>query len=95
MPWSGNCGACGAAIGAAFQLRDDVLDVTSTEAELGKPIGSDAQEGKNTYVSLVGLAECERRISRLTAAAKAALSDGFSDTAFLDALADSMAVRKN
>lgn len=85
----------GAAIGAAFQLRDDVLDVTSTEAELGKPIGSDAQEGKNTYVSLVGMAECEQRILRLTEAAKHALSEGFSDTAFLDSLADSMAVRKN
>ena len=85
----------GAAIGAAFQLRDDVLDVTSTEAELGKPIGSDAQEGKNTYVSLVGLDECEHRIARLTNAAKCALSEGFSDTAFLDSLADSMAVRKN
>ncbi len=85
----------GAAIGAAFQLRDDMLDVTSTEAELGKPIGSDLQEGKNTYVSLVGLDECERRITRLTEAAKTALSEGFSDTAFLDALADSMAVRKN
>ena len=85
----------GAAIGAAFQLRDDVLDVTSTEAELGKPIGSDAQEGKNTYVSLVGMAECEQRILRLTEAAKHALAEGFSDTAFLDWLADSMAVRKN
>ena len=85
----------GAAIGVAFQLRDDVLDVTSTEAELGKPIGSDAQEGKNTYVSLVGMAECEQRILRLTEAAKHALSEGFSDTAFLDSLADSMAVRKN
>ena len=85
----------GAAIGVAFQLRDDVLDVTSTEAELGKPIGSDAQEGKNTYVSLVGLDECEHRILRLTEAAKHALAEGFTDTAFLDKLADSMAVRKN
>ena len=85
----------GATIGAAFQLRDDVLDVVSTEEELGKPIGSDAQEGKNTYVSLIGLEECENRIARLTEAAKSALSDGFSDTAFLDALADSLAVRKN
>ena len=85
----------GAAIGVAFQLRDDVLDVTSTEAELGKPIGSDAQEGKNTYVSLVGMAECEQRILCLTEAAKHALAEGFTDTAFLDKLADSMAVRKN
>ena len=85
----------GAAIGAAFQLRDDMLDVTSTVEELGKPIGSDAQEGKNTYVSLCGLDECARRIARLTEIAKAALAEGFSGTAFLDELADSMAVRKN
>ncbi len=85
----------GAAIGAAFQLRDDMLDVTSTVEELGKPIGSDAQEGKNTYVSLCGLDECARRIARLTEIAKAALAEGFSDPAFLDELADSMAVRKN
>ena len=85
----------GAAVGAAFQLRDDVLDVTSTEAELGKPIGSDLQEGKNTYVSLIGQEECERMILRLTDRAKAALAEGFSDTAFLDDLADSLALRKN
>lgn len=85
----------GAAIGAAFQLRDDMLDVTSTVEELGKPIGSDEQEGKNTYVALCGLDECERRIARLTESAKSALAEGFSDTAFLDSLADSMAVRKN
>ena len=85
--------AYGAAIGAAFQLRDDMLDVISTEEELGKPIGSDAQEGKNTYVALCGMEECGRRVLRLTRAAKAALAEGFDDTAFLDALADSLAIR--
>lgn len=85
----------GAAIGAAFQLRDDMLDVLSTEEELGKPIGSDLQEGKNTYVSLCGLDQCAERIDRLTRAAKASLAEGFTDHSFLDDLADSMAVRKH
>ena len=40
------------ALGLAFQIRDDMLDVISTEAELGKPIGSDAREGKNTFMAL-------------------------------------------
>ena len=42
----------GAAIGAAFQIRDDMLDVISTSEQLGKPIGSDAQEHKNTYMAV-------------------------------------------
>jgi len=85
----------GAAIGWAFQIRDDMLDVLSTEQELGKPIGSDRQEQKNTYMALLGEAECARLIASLTTQAKLALEDGFSDTAFLCELADSMAVRKN
>lgn len=85
----------GAAIGAAFQIRDDMLDVISTEAELGKPIGSDAQEKKNTYMALYGEEKCADLVNSLTEQAKDALREAFEDTAFLDALADSMAVRKN
>lgn len=48
----------GAAIGAAFQIRDDMLDVISTSEQLGKPIGSDAQEHKNTYMALYGTERC-------------------------------------
>jgi geranylgeranyl diphosphate synthase type II len=47
--------AYGAALGAAFQITDDILDVTGEEKDLGKPVGSDAALGKNTYPSLVGL----------------------------------------
>lgn len=84
-----------AAIGAAFQIRDDMLDILSTEEELGKPIGSDKQEQKNTYMALLGREKCEAMVKRLTAAAKEALSDAFDDTAFLCDLADSLAVRRN
>ena len=83
----------GAAIGAAFQIRDDMLDVLGNEQELGKPIGSDAQEEKNTYMALYGAEHCSQMIEKLTARAKDVLSGVFDDTAFLSALADSMAVR--
>ena len=83
----------GAAIGAAFQIRDDMLDVLGSVSDLGKPIGSDAQERKNTYMALFGAERCARMIDKLTAQAKNALRGAFEDTAFLCALADSMAVR--
>ena len=85
----------GAALGAAFQIRDDMLDVLSTEAELGKPIGSDKQEQKNTYMALYGEEKCAQMIKKLTEAAKSAIREQFSDTAFLCSLADSLATRKN
>ena len=85
----------GAAIGAAFQLRDDMLDVIGSEQELGKPIGSDAQEKKNTYMAIYGAERCAQMIEKLTAQAKEVLRGVFDDTAFLCALADSMAVRTN
>ncbi len=45
----------GTALGTAFQIADDILDITADTATLGKPSGSDAEQGKNTYPSLVGL----------------------------------------
>ena len=83
----------GAAIGAAFQIRDDMLDVISTSEQLGKPIGSDAQEHKNTYMALYGTERCMKMIEKLTEVAKAALNEAFDDTAFLCELADSMVTR--
>ena len=56
----------GAALGAAFQIRDDMLDVLSTEAELGKPIGSDAEEGKLTFMALYGEEKCAQMVRRIT-----------------------------
>lgn len=88
-------GRYAAAVGAAFQIRDDMLDVLSTEAELGKPIGSDAQERKNTFMALYGEEKCRAMIGRLTQAAKDALNAVFADTAFLRELADSLADRKS
>ena len=58
--------AYGRAIGAAFQITDDILDETGSAASLGKPVGSDAAQKKNTYPSLLGLDQ-----SRAAAAAEA------------------------
>lgn len=85
----------GACVGAAFQIRDDILDVISTSEELGKPIGSDAQEHKNTYMTLLGEYKCMQMIEKLTDQAKNAVAGAFKDTNFLCELADSMVTRKN
>lgn len=84
-------------LGLAFQIRDDILDATSTSEELGKPIGSDAANEKVTYVTLLGVDACEALVLDYTARAKEALDDGrwLGDTAFLTELADSLAVRRN
>ena len=83
----------GASIGMAFQIRDDMLDVLSTAEELGKRIGSDAEEHKITYMALLGEEKCMELVVRLTENAKAALGEAFTDTAFLCELADSMVSR--
>jgi GGDEF domain-containing protein len=85
----------GAAVGMAFQIRDDMLDALSSEAELGKPIGSDAAEHKNTYMVLLGEKACEQLVDRLTDEACACLRSAFSDTMFLEALATKLAKRNH
>lgn len=86
-------GHYGAAIGMAFQIRDDMLDVLSTTQELGKPVGSDRQESKNTYMVLLGKEGCEQTIARLTDFAKGVLSEAFDETGPLCELADILAKR--
>lgn len=86
-------GHFGSALGMAFQIRDDMLDVLSTADELGKPIGSDAQENKNTYMALMGEKGCRETVERLTEFAKGVLSEAFEDTEFLCSLADTLATR--
>jgi farnesyl diphosphate synthase len=65
--------AYGAAIGLAFQVVDDILDVTQASETLGKTAGKDADANKPTYVSLLGLAGARARAEALHAAAHAAL----------------------
>ena len=78
-------------LGLAFQIRDDMLDVIGTD-EFGKPIGSDKEEGKVTFVDLLGLDGCDRAVLAATERAKAAVSE-WDRGGFLGDLADSLAER--
>ena len=80
-------------LGMAFQIRDDMLDVIGSADEFGKPIGSDKDEGKVTFVDLLGLEGCDRAVLNCTARAKDAVA-GFDGDGFLSALADTLAERK-
>ena len=80
-------------IGKAFQIRDDILDVVGNEENLGKPIGSDEEQNKNTYVSLIGIEESQRLVNSLTETAVASI-DKISDLCYdLKKLALSLAKR--
>lgn len=53
-------------MGIAFQIQDDILDVTSTEEVLGKPIHSDEKNQKTTYVTLLGIEQAQKRVEELS-----------------------------
>ena len=79
-----------AALGLAFQIRDDMLDVIGTVEEMGKGVGTDAD--KNTFVRLYGLEKCEELVQQYTDYAIASL-DVFDDTEQLITLAKSLTGR--
>lgn len=81
-------------IGLAFQIQDDILDIEGDEEALGKPIGSDAENGKSTYPSLLGVARCHELVGELTQQAIQALTP-FTDTGMLPALAQMLSERKS
>ncbi|HXR28253.1 MAG TPA: farnesyl diphosphate synthase [Solirubrobacteraceae bacterium] len=64
-----------AELGVLFQIIDDILDVTGTDDELGKPRGSDARHGKRTYVSEFGMARARELAAESHRTARAALAD--------------------
>lgn len=70
-------------IGIAFQIQDDVLDVTSTTEELGKPVGSDEEQGKVTYVSIKGLDQAKKDVETYTMEAIDTLDSLNYENAFL------------
>ena len=80
------------AIGRGFQIRDDMLDVEGDQAVFGKPIGSDAEEGKVTFVDVIGLDACRREVAACTEQAKSAVAD-WPEHDFLWELADRMVGR--
>ena len=79
------------ALGMAFQIRDDMLDVIGTQEEMGKGVGTD--ETKNTFVKLYGLEKCEELVQRYTAAAIDALQI-FEDNTYMTDLAKSLTDRR-
>ena len=86
----------GAAIGLAFQVVDDILDVTADSATLGKTAGKDAEQDKPTYVSILGLERSRAYAQELLAQALAALdASGLQDVRALRALADMVVNRVN
>ncbi len=82
-------------IGLAFQIVDDILDVTGDKTQLGKPTGSDEKNQKVTFVRLLGLEQCRMLADKLTDRAIRALDAFPCDTAFLASFARELAVRKS
>ena len=86
----------GAAIGLAFQVVDDILDVTQDSDVLGKTAGKDQDNNKPTYVSVLGLEPARAYALRLRDEAHQALAgSGLADTAWLSLLADKVVERDN
>ena len=78
-------------LGLAFQIRDDMLDKIGNPQELGKSVSVDAD--KNTFVQLYGLEQCNELVQKHTQAALSVLSAHFSDTTFMEILADRLVSR--
>lgn len=72
--------------GMAFQIQDDILDVTSTAEVLGKPVGSDEKNQKTTYVTLFGLEDAKKRVEELSQQAIAKLALLGRENTFLNEL---------
>ncbi len=81
-------------IGLAFQIKDDILDVTGSLEKLGKLTGSDTQNGKSTYVTLLGIEKCQALVEKLTNDAMASLEQ-FSNNQALKAYAEYLAHRES
>jgi geranylgeranyl pyrophosphate synthase len=84
----------GRASGIAFQLVDDLLDLTADAAQLGKPVGADAQNGKFTFAGLHGVEATKQRIEALTIETVGHLRATKGDTAFLVELVRRMSARR-
>lgn len=82
-------------IGIAFQITDDILDITSDEATLGKPVASDIENSKSTYVSLLGLDKAKQEAERYTELAVDAVAPLGDKADFLIAFARMLANRIN
>lgn len=80
-------------LGLAFQIKDDILDVTSTFENLGKDINSDVNKEKNTFVSILGLEKANEKLIELTKKAKDSISSYYDNAEFFNDLADELYLR--
>ncbi len=85
----------GRKVGIAFQIRDDILDVTSTMEELGKPVFSDAKNNKVTYVTCRGLEQANKDVEEISAEAVELLREFPQKNEFLLQLIGALVKRKN
>ena len=90
LPYADRYAQC---MGLAFQITDDILDVTSSTEVLGKPVGSDALQNKTTYVTLAGIENAAKEAERLTKLALDALGN-FENNEFLTDLTNMLLGRK-
>ena len=81
--------------GMAFQIQDDILDVSGTFEELGKPIGSDAKNSKTTYVTLYGIEAAQSQVQKLTQEARQCMDRLPVRNVFLNRLLRYLAVRRS
>lgn len=88
---------CSAAndIGLAFQIQDDILDVTGTQQELGKPVNSDEKNNKTTYVTIKGAERAKQDVEAISARALETLANLPMKNVFLEKLVRALIVRKN
>ena len=82
------------AIGLAFQIQDDILDVISTSQELGKPVHSDEKNNKVTYVTLFGVDKASEQVHKLSEQAETVLNSLSNKNKFLTELIMEMASRR-
>ena len=85
---------CAYNIGVAFQIQDDILDVTSSLEVLGKQVGSDEKNHKLTYVAMHGLEESKRQVAKLSEEAVEMLANFPKRNIFLEKLAKQLVYRE-
>lgn len=81
-------------VGLAFQIQDDILDVTSTQQELGKPVNSDEKNNKTTYVTLKGLEKARQDVEKISRRALDTLTVLPEENLFLENLIRALIIRK-